>query len=426
MSFITTPFSWLLLQLYYILGNYGLALMAFALVIAAIRIPFDIRGKRSTLKTGLLAPQITKLKERHGENTPKYNEELQKLYKQENINPMSGCLWSMIPLVIVLILYQVVRSPLTHTMGLSEDQISQVIETLKGLGVTIEKTGTWYQIYAAEYISQYYEQVKAVVPEVINLNLNFFGISLGAIPSYKIWEAASWKWDQIVLFFLPVLSAGLSIISQKVSTSVSFTPQEQSTAGAMKSMMIIGPLMSLWIGYSFPAAVSLYWLASNFVTMVATFFINRHFKKEFVEMTRERDEKMKIKEAELEAKRLETERLRALNATRENRNTSKKNKKRLEKQKEEERLAEENRKNRKVNPEDGPSRVGNRPYARGRSYDPDRYKNGKTAVNEPDEEDMDYALPDGRDDEYSDYMDSEPDGDDFEDDSYDEDELLDD
>lgn len=376
MSFITTPFSWLLLQLYYLLGNYGLALMTFALVISLIRLPFDFRGKRSTMRTSLLAPQVNRLKERHGENTPKYNEELQKLYKQENINPMSGCLWSLLPLAIVLILYQVVRLPLTHTMGLSEDQISKVIDTLSGLGVTVDNSGTWYQIYAAEYISKFYEQVKAVVPEVINLNLSFFGISLGAVPSYQIWEIASWSRDQIILFFLPVVSAGLSVISQKLSMSTSFTEQDKNMAGTMKSMMIIGPIMSLWIGYSFPVAISLYWLASNFMTMVSTFFFNKHFKKEYLTLTKERDEKMKEKEAEIEAKRRETERLRAINATKENQNTSKKNKKKQEKQKEMEQQAEENRKNKKeTGSADEPSRVGNRPFARGRSYDPGRFNN---------------------------------------------------
>lgn len=378
MSVITTPFSWLLLQFYYLFSNYGIALIAFSVVIGLIRIPFDIRSKSSSMKVSLLSPHIERLKEKHGENTPKYNEEVQKLYKQEGVNLMSGCLWTLIPLAIVLILYQVVRYPLEHIMGLTEDQIAKVISTLESLGVDkIDTSNAWYQIYVAEYITKFYDQVKVVVPEVINLNFDFFGIGLGSVPSFQIWKIADWGREQIMLFFLPVLSAGLSVVSQKLTTSMSFQDQTQNMGGTMKTMMIIGPIMSLWIGYSFPAAMSIYWLGSNVVSMVSNFFINRNMKKRYEQLTRERDEKIKQKDAELEAKRRETERLKALNLMAENPNTSKKNKKKLEKQKQEERQVADKKKGKKdIDPEEEPSRVGNRRYARGRAYVPDRFSEG--------------------------------------------------
>lgn len=392
-AIITKPFSWLLLQLSYLFGNYGLALIVFGMIIVLIKLPFDIRSKRSMMKTGLLQPQMNKLKERHGENTPKYNEEIQKLYKEEGVNPMSGCLWSLIPLVIVIILISVVRYPLKHLMGLTEDQISLVASTIQDMGLSLDTSSGWSQIYMANYIAQYYDEIKAVVPEVIKLNMNFLGIGVGSVPSFKIWQIANWSREQILIFFLPVLSAGLSVISQKLATSMSFQEQDERTASMTKSMTLLSPIMSLWIGYSYPVALSLYWLSQNFLTMVSSFFINRHFKKEYKEMTKAQEEKFRQKEAELEAKRRETERLRALNATKENRNTSKKNKKKLEKLKQEERLAADKKDLKKeFNPDEEPSRIGNRKYARGRAYDPDRYgdsgsENDDDSVTETDSDD---------------------------------------
>lgn len=393
MSIITIPFSWLLLQLYYLFSNYGLALIAFALVISLIRLPFDYRGKKSMMRTSLLTPQLNKLKERHGENTPKYNEEMQKLYKQEKINPLSGCLWNIIPLVIVMILYQVVRKPLTYTMGLSNDQITLITDTLKNLGANIDFDSVWSQMYIAQNISQYYEQIKEVVPEVINLSFNFAGLKLGSIPSYEFWNFATWSFEQRALFFIPVVSAGLSAVSQKLAMSTSFQQQQQQSGmgGTMKGMMIFGPVLALWMGYSFPAAIGIYWLSTNFLNMVFTFFINREIKSEYERLTRERDAAMAAKEAELEAKRLETERLKALNATTENPNTSKKNKKKTEKQKQEERQAAEKKKESGTAASGGetsaePSREGKRPYARGRAYEPDRFDGTESNETSSDEQ----------------------------------------
>lgn len=397
MSIITTPFAWLLLQLYYLLNNYEFALIALALLIAIIRIPFDYRTKMSGMRMSLLNPQLAKLKERHGENTPKYNEEVQKLYKQEGVNPLSGCLWSIIPMLIVFIIYQVVRRPLTYTMGLSNEQINLIAETLNNLGTSIDVSGTWHEMNIAQNILKYFDEIKAVVPEVIKLDFSLFGVQLSRVPSFQFWRFADWDAADRVLLFLPIVSAGVSFASQRLTTAMSFQQQQQEQSGMggmMKNMMLISPLFSVWIGYTFPIAISIYWLASNFFTMVATFFVNRTVKSKFDIMSREREEAEAAREAELEAKRAETERLKAQGATRENPNTSKKNKKRVEKKKEEERMATERKKERPPRDSDeNPSREGNRPYARGRAYDPDRF-DGSCGADSPERNVQNTPIPD--------------------------------
>ena len=350
-------------------------MIIFACVVVLIRLPFDMRSKRSSMKTGLLAPQLKRLKEKHGENTPKYNEEVQKLYKEENINPLSGCLWTLIPLVIVIILYNVVRSPLTYMMGLTGDQITLLAETLNGLGVDIDVGSAWKQIYIAQAIPDNLAALQAVVPDVTYLSLDFFGgINLGNVPKWNFFMDENWTVQQLALFILPILSVAISFVSQKLTMATSFQQQDATQNSTMKTMMFISPLISLYIGFAYPAALSLYWLAQNTLTTVINFFVNSHFKKIYDEELAIREENHKQKEAEIEAKRIETERLKALGVTNANKNTSKKKVQKTEKQKEKERLAAIEKEARGAG--DGaeePSRVGNRRYAKGRAFAPDRF-----------------------------------------------------
>jgi len=394
MSVIYTPFAWVLRLLYSVFQNYGLALIAFALIIALIRLPFDMRQKRSMMRTSLLQPRMNALKEKHGENTPKYNEELSKLYKEEGVNPMSGCIWSIIPLALLIVLYTVVRKPLTYLMGLTDDQITQVAETL---GSVADSGSAWYQIYLAKDISANYEALKAVVDNVINLKFTFLGMDLGEVPSFKIWEISSWSGSQIGLFFLPLISAILSVFSQRLATATSFQQQDPNTSGMMKGMTFISPVISLWIGFSYPAALSIYWLANNLFTMISTFFTNRHFKKIFEVQKAEREAEDKAKEAEREKKRKETERLRAMNATTKNPSTSKKKAQKAERQQEQERLAGKKEKKPKPEEEEA-SRSGDRRYARGRAYSTDRFDGAEDAEETSPEETDDERLDEPDDD----------------------------
>ena len=116
-DFITKPFGWLLMFLYELVNNYGLAVILFALVVKVVLLPFQMKSKRSMMRTSRLQPKLKELEKKHGANKQKYNEEVAKLYKEEGVNPMSGCLWSLIPFPIIIALFSAIRNPLTIMMG---------------------------------------------------------------------------------------------------------------------------------------------------------------------------------------------------------------------------------------------------------------------------------------------------------------------
>jgi YidC/Oxa1 family membrane protein insertase len=161
-------------------------------------------------------------------------------------------------------------------------------------------------------------------------------------------------------------------------------PQAQATA---KSMNLMLPVTSLWLGYSMPAAMAIYWIANNVFTTIRDLILIRIVKKQIAAEDAVREASRSERERELEEKRLETERLRAEGKTEQNANTSKKKLQAGEKQKSEERKAALERAERAARrerlgvpeTEKPASQVGNRRYARGRAYVEDRFDNPEQA-----------------------------------------------
>ena len=95
--YICIPFAWLLRALYELTSSYGWALVLFTVVIKLIMLPFQMKSKKSMMRMSRFQPMIKEIQTRYKNNQVKMNEELQRLYAEEGVNPMSGCLWSFLP-----------------------------------------------------------------------------------------------------------------------------------------------------------------------------------------------------------------------------------------------------------------------------------------------------------------------------------------
>ena len=130
-EFICKIFAWPLVKFYELTGSYGLAVVFFALLVNLLMTPFMAKSKKSMMRSTRLQPRIQELQKRHEGNPQKLNAEMQKLYSEEGINPMSGCLWSLIPFPILIALYSVIRRPLTRMMFVTQE----VVDTLQNFFV---------------------------------------------------------------------------------------------------------------------------------------------------------------------------------------------------------------------------------------------------------------------------------------------------
>ncbi|MBP3623294.1 MAG: YidC/Oxa1 family membrane protein insertase [Oscillospiraceae bacterium] len=392
-EFICKIFSWPLIKFYELTGSYGVSIIVFALLVNLLMTPFMAKSKKSMMHTTLIQPRIQELQRRHEGNPQKLNQEMQKLYQEEGINPMSGCIWSLIPFPILIALYSVIRQPLTRMMFVAEDVVTTLQDFFVNQGwyTVPAKTDAYVEIKLADIAHQHWDEVQTAlagqVDGLMNIDFGFLGLNLGQKPEWNFFMHTDWSdaavWlPALGLFLIPFLSAFLSWASMKIS-NMSNPPQAQNAQAeaSMKSMTLMMPLMSIWICFVMPAAMGIYWIANSVFGIIRDFALTKVFKKQLDAEMAERAAARSEREKELEAKRLETERLKAEGKTTMNANTSKKKIQASEKQKQDERKAALDKAERAARRErrgekeyEKPaSQVGDRRYARGRAYDPYRF-----------------------------------------------------
>ena len=384
MYYILSPFSWLLNFFYSFSDSYGISIMLFALVVKVILFPLNLKGKRGMIQMNMLSGRMQQLQKQYGKDRERYNLEVQRLYEREKVNPMSGCLWSFLPLLILLPLYAIIREPLHYMMGLTADQIATVAQTLNWSGVAFENG--WVSEAGAAYANSGYNQlflaslltpdtvaaVQAALGEgveVFAMNFRFLGLDLAMLPTWKVWENPSW--EVIGALLLIVLSAGSSVVMSKISmrtNQISRQTANEQVERTNRMMLWMMPLMSLWIGFFMPVAMCVYWIANSLLSMVQEVIAGRLLKKDY-EQARAAAEERERQEKEEEKRRKEEarlERARRLEEEKKNRGRKKPAQK----------------KETAPGVDKDASREGMRAYARGRAYDPNRF-GGVTPYRDP-------------------------------------------
>ena len=394
---VRVPFGYLLDWLDRFANNYGVALILFSLIVKLVLLPMSIKGKKSMLKMSRLAPMAKALEEKYGDDKQKYQAALSQLYKDEGVSMGGGCRWSFIPLLILLPLYYVIREPITYMMHNSRSIAAAVVAYIQASGVELGGNAYYAQLAAAGHLGEFLDELKALPilegAKLREISFSFIGIDLASIPTFQFWKWENPTWSQIGLFLIPLFSGGFQMlsmfISQKMNNKVATNADGEQDEAAAKTanqtnttMMLMMPLMSLWIGYSMPAAISIYWIAQAVFGAIQDYFLTVHFRKVYDEEDAIRQELAAKRRAEEDEK----ERQRAL---RREQNpdgiTDNISKKKLKQQEKEAAAAAAREYEAKKNPaaasekeEKKPlSGDASRPYAKGRAYDPNHY--GKKA-----------------------------------------------
>ncbi len=175
-----------------------------------------------------LQPKIKKIQETHKDDKEKQGQALMDLYKEHDVNPLSGLLLLIIQLPILIALYQIVRSS-----------------------------------FGADVVSQLYSFVSA--PGTINAT--FLGlIDLGQKNLILVVGAAIAQYFQAKLAIYQI-KGDVPSQAQKIANQ----------------MAIMGPILTIFIFYNFPAAVGLYWLISSVFSVLQQLVINKNLKEKYGE-----------------------------------------------------------------------------------------------------------------------------------------------
>ena len=293
MEFINIPFAYIMRLFDSFTQSYALSLLLFAILIKVIFIPLGIKQQKNQIKMASLRPKEAVIKMKYAGRTDratqqKMQQELMELQQKENASPLSGCLPLLIQMVFIIILYQIIRNPLTYICQMGKDAIvelaGQIGYTVGNAAVTLENVGKIDQI---SMIAQIPQSVRDSLPALANLpNFNFIGLDLSMTPML-VWNNFIGKGDMtifggvptianVILYaIIPVICFLSQVLTMKLTRKFTYQSQamqaEQGANGCSTQMMDWSmPLLSLFFCFTFPLAIGLYWIYQNILSFAQT------------------------------------------------------------------------------------------------------------------------------------------------------------
>lgn len=252
---IGTPLGWIMYAIESVIHNYGWSLIIFIIVTKVAMFPLAIKQQKSTAKMASMSAKQKELQKKYGKDKAKMQEAQMKLYEDEGVNPMGGCLPMLLNFVILFGIIDVVYKPLKHLLRVPKDLITAA-------NALFEKTVSYPEIEIIKLIQSGETKFDAVfsadwIGKIKDFDMMFMGMNLGDVPTVAF----------NLLIIIPILSGITALISTLISMKIQ-KQNGQEMQGGMKYMMLFMPLMSVWIGFSMPAGAGIYWTISN-ITMIA-------------------------------------------------------------------------------------------------------------------------------------------------------------
>lgn len=212
MSFLYELFGSILYWIYSVIGNYGLSIIIFTIIVKLLLFPLTKKQTDSTKKMQEIQPKMQEIQKKYANNKEKLNKELLKLYDEYDYKPTAGCLPLLVQFPIIIGLFRALRQPEVYVFPEGYDIVHQFL---------------W-------------------IPDLANPD-----------PYY----------------ILPVLAAVFTYLSTKMTTNAQNVSGDNPAAQTQKTMTTIMPIMIGFISLSFPAGLALYWVISNLSQMVQQYII---------------------------------------------------------------------------------------------------------------------------------------------------------
>lgn len=293
MGFLSELFGYVLNWLYQLFNNYGIAIIIFSVLLRVILIPITIRQQKAMKKSAKLQGKLTEIQNKYKNDPEKLNQETIALYKNEKMSPFSGCLSSILQLVIILSVFWLVSQPLTYMKQIDANLIEKYTKEVQEQ----ENTRSGYiQIAVIQHAENRYQEITKQLEEEtvenreeleaqreeynkLRLNMNFLGIDLSKVPTQSLND---WK-----VYIIPVLYVVTSFISIRFTTMTQEKKKESDgenesidqMQAMSKNMTYMMPIMSVAIAIIAPLGLALYWFVSNLLMIVERLVINKMIQK---------------------------------------------------------------------------------------------------------------------------------------------------
>ena len=290
-QFFANIFGYLLNFINNFVGNYGLAIIMFTILIKIIMLPLSIKQQRTMKKSSELQEKMKVLQFKYKNDPEKLNREMMDLYKKENMSPFSGCLSTIIQFILLISIFYMVRCPLTYMEKIDKTQIESYVQQLKDDGMPVNQSYSEIDIIReVDYLKEKFPENENL--EKINLNMNFCGLDLSKIPQQNLGD-----WT---VYIIPVLYIISTFISMRITTSMQNKDKkkdeviditenkgekeeernemEDAMAQSNKMMSWMMPIMSVSISLVAPLGLALYWLVNNILMIGERLVLNKIIK----------------------------------------------------------------------------------------------------------------------------------------------------
>ena len=320
MDFFSNIFGYALNIIYEIVKNYGLAIILFSILLKLLLLPLTIKQQKTLKKSQKLQVQLKELQDKYSNNPEKLNQEMMDLYKRENMSPFSGCLSSILQIILLLAMFYLVSKPLTYMKKVDAEEINTYKEAIVQEQGENSVNTTYPEISIIKYINEKQDNpeenntetvenidntaVEATENEINNIttenvveaeeveeetvdinedlyiNMNFLGVDLSSIPkdNYK-------DWTVFIIPLLYIISSCISIKMTQVQTQ-SKQPEKKDdekkkdeepdmTAQMNKSMTWMMPILAVSVSLVAPLGLALYWLVNNILMIIERIVIDK-------------------------------------------------------------------------------------------------------------------------------------------------------
>ncbi len=301
---IGIPFGYLMYLIYSLCHNYALAIIIFTVVTKLLLFPVNYHTQKGSARMQLLNPKMAKLRKSFANNPQRLQEEQQKLYQQEGINPMGSCLPAFIQMFLLFGVIDVVYKPITHILHISKNVRSAAFDIASGLNENSsgDFSSLRSELVTMEQLDKHFDKFTGLAENFaqrvaeFNENYTIFGANLGKIPEL---HPDTWNTESIILFCIPFLAGLVQLIQSIYSQAYQKKHNpDMPSGGCMTAMMYLMPIMSVVWAFALPAGIGFYWIWSSLFSLLINVGLNKYFTPERT---------MKINEKEKEKARIYAE-----------------------------------------------------------------------------------------------------------------------
>ena len=312
--------------------NIGLCIILFTLVTKILMMPLTIKQQKSSKLMAVMQPEIKKIQKKYEgkkdqASMMKQQEEINLVYEKYGTSMTGGCLPMLIQMPILFALYPVIRDIPTYVKGVKDVYmpVTEAIMNTNGFQKIMETIGeaspvlmnpkaydysqadtivnvlykfqdsTWNTLM--EKMPSITDLAQQTMDKVTHLN-SFLGINIGEQPLTQLTTALhnGSVVGIILAVLIPVLAGLTQFISVKLQPQPAGDDKDNPMASSMKTMTYPMPLISVFMGFTLPAGLGLYWAASAAVRCIQQLAINKYLStKSLDEMIKENQKKAQKK-----------------------------------------------------------------------------------------------------------------------------------